>query len=141
MCASSKIRYLNKATNWLRRLLHQVSIQSVFFEKKLTDRSTEARRHSTQHTADKHLFDGVRTASARHRTELQQSASPHRNGREKILADKAVTKTEFRKLRADIQTRIGWIQTSLDGTVVRASALDSKRIRLHVSNKSLKLQL
>lgn len=61
--------------------------------------------------------------------------------REKLLFDKSVVETKFRKFRADMQANIDRIQRFLDGEAKRPNDLDSEKGKLALSGTRLKHQL
>lgn len=56
--------------------------------------STDIKHLTAQHTAEKNLDYVVRTAFSLHTTALQERALGHSKDRKKLLADKAVVRTE-----------------------------------------------
>lgn len=58
-----------------------------------------------------------------------------------LSADKVGFETEFRKFWEVMQAKIDQIQVSLDDELERANGLESKRIRLLVSEKSAERQI
>lgn len=90
---------------------------------------------------DKYLLDGIRTDLALHNTVLQQRTAADAKDSEKLFADKAAVDSESRKFWEDMQAKIEFIQASLDDPLKCAKAKDSRRVKLLVSEKSLKRQL
>lgn len=113
----------------------------VVIEKELARVSADVKSLTAQSTAEKDLLDGNRTSLAIHKTASRPGASAHTKNRERLLPDKAVVETKFRNFRADMQAKNDRIHASLDSEVKRANALDSGRVRLLVSQKSLKRHL
>lgn len=103
--------------------------------------SAEVKCLTTRHTADKVLHESVQTAVALHNTASEQRASANTKDCENILTDKVVCEAKFQKIPKDMQTNIDLIQASLNNEVKRANVLDSKRVKLLVSEYSIKRQM
>lgn len=141
--SEERVRFLeDKVSEDIKQLLEKDSSlnsyrERVFVtEQELASVSGGFKRLTAQHRSDKYLLDGVRTALPLHKTASQQRALAHYKDCDKLLADKAVLKTEFFNFRADMQAKINRSHISADGEVVRTNAIIGERIRLPVSEKT-----
>lgn len=108
---------------------------------KLTIVPAGVKRLTGHHTADKYLLDGDRTALTLYKTASRQGAAVHTKDRKKKSADKRLIRTSSRKFCADMQAKFVRKQTSFDGQIIFAKAVDSERVRILISEKSFRRQL
>lgn len=80
----------NASSSWYRKL-------AVLLGQELVTVSADVTCLTSKHRADRKLLDGVCAALAFHKKYLQQRALAHIKDREKLLADRAVVESKFRK--------------------------------------------